>query len=179
MDFDTLKDACKTFTNVVLYSQLKGRSITDMLHPITKSCIILILFTPDSGHYVCCWQSTTRLNSQTLMYFDPFGNPDYFDKKHGLNNYLPISPEMQRITNQQGQILFESFIKSTFTKISYNDFILQHARSSCGGWCVLRVLNRNLSHRQFYLKFKNEEIKTLQILSFIKYNVIDKFSEFQ
>jgi hypothetical protein len=172
MDITSLRECTKTWTNVYLYSDLRD-DITKYLHPKTKSCIILVLFTPKNGHYICVWGS-----GENLMLFDPFGNKEYFGPKNKLNGFLPLTREMLRATNQEGQILFESFIKSPYKKINFNDYTLQKCRSTCGGWSVLRLIHQDLSHKEFYKRFKDREIDALKICGIIENGDPQNYQDF-
>jgi hypothetical protein len=152
MDFEVLKNAVKDVTNVILYSELKG-PISDFLHPETKSCICLILYTPDVGHYVAMYGK-----GRTLYYFDSYSSKYYFGRKDHLSPDLPLPPIILKMTKQNKPLLFESIVSDpNYDYLVYNDYTIQTEKNTCGGWALLRILERALSNALFYKKYKTAD----------------------
>ena len=76
-----LKHILGSETRIITYPQLANyRTIEELLPKSYDFCIILLLESPQSGH----WTSLIRCGSQ-VEYFDSYGNPPDYDLSHWLS----------------------------------------------------------------------------------------------
>ena len=131
--------------NVILYPDLhKYQSIDQVLDPY-GSCLLLFAAQVKPNYYGhwCCINRVEN-NNNKIEFFNPYGGyPD------DSLNY--ISGEIRRESNQDLPYLSELLLKSPYD-LSYNQYKFQkhsdHIKS-CGRWCALRILLKNLSLIEF------------------------------
>jgi hypothetical protein len=102
------------------------------------------------GHFCCIFY-----NDETkISYFDSFGNtPDY-----------PLSymtETMKKETKHDHKYLIKLLYENK--GVDYNNTKLQdYERETCGKWCAIRILCRNITNENFskcFKKFKNKDDK--------------------
>jgi hypothetical protein len=141
--------------NCIMYTDIeKFATIDDMLHPISKACVILIQYTDTIGHFVCTYLATDPDNRkvQALHWFDSFGREkNYFEKLHkslaktGRNEYTK-------------SLFFDLLRRSNVPSLNWFDYKIQNDKSKlCGAWCLLRIKHKDMSDSDFYKRFKNHE----------------------
>lgn len=152
MDFQTFKERVSNVTNVIMYSELTSK-VSNFLHPVSKSCIILVLYTETVGHYVAIFGT-----GRTINYFDSYSSKWYFGKPGELKPELPLPPYVLQLTQQDHPLLFESITSDPkYDDLKYNTYTIQKASNTCGGWCLLRILFKELNNRKFYDMFKDRD----------------------
>lgn len=125
----------------------------------------VILYTPISqkqlGHYSCLW-----LKNNSLFYWCSYGyNLNYTASKSEYMKYTVEKDEEYLITLVKefigrGGVFSVNHIK--FQKLDSNV-------STCGRYCIIRLIKRNLTHEEFYKFFKlkiypnisNDELVTM------------------
>jgi len=118
---------CKIYT----YNELKNKKIDDILPSNKSYCIILYQNTPNSGHWTCLLRK-----NNIIEYFDSYGGKideplKWISKEKNLN--LGIDKPF-----------LSDMLKNSKYIFNYNDFDFQsqknHEISTCGRWCILRLL---------------------------------------
>ena len=134
--------------NVMTYTQLANYdNIENVLGP-NKAVVLLYLTKWNYGHYTCLF-----LNSNNkLHYFDSYGDtPDYL---------LKYIPEYFREESLQKLPHLTYLLWKCKYQIEYNDYKLQKMGkniTTCGRWCIIRLLNKELSDKQFAENFINKK----------------------
>lgn len=128
---------------IINYKQLREvDDIEDLLEPF-GAFIMLYEMKRNFGHWVCVFK-----HNGTIEHFDSYGvKPDYELK------WVP--DYFKKIGGEDIPYLTYLLYKSQ-KKTRYNHYRLQSFRkgvSTCGRWCVARVIYKNLSENQFYKKF--------------------------
>lgn len=127
--------------NVILYPDLyKYNTIDEILNPY-GACILLFEAKPSYGHWCCLFKNRNNL----IEFFNPYGGfPD---------DSLEYIPErFRKISNQDYPHLSWLLINSPYD-LSYNEFKFQkhnEAIKTCGRWCALRLLCRNMDLYDFH-----------------------------
>ena len=134
---DYLKDI-----KVVPYSDIKNyHTINDLLAPFDK-VVILYRTAHTYGHWCCIFRSRER---DEIEFFDPYGliiddqlsynNDKQFQRQYGQNHFF-----LTRLLAEVNE------------DVSYNHHKLQKFGpniNTCGRWCILRLLNTDLSLKDF------------------------------
>lgn len=133
--------------NLILYPDLhKYNTIDEILEPY-GACILLFEARPKYGHWCCIF----KVNNKLLEFFNPYGGyPD------DSLEYIPM--HFRLISNQYYPYLSILMYNSPY-ELSYNEHKFQkHGKNikTCGRWCAIRLVFRNLSLDEF-----NELIKLL------------------
>ena len=120
---------CKIYT----YNQLKNKKIEELLPSKKSYCIILYQNSPNSGHWTCLLRK-----NNIIEYFDSYGGKvdaplKWISKEKNLK--LGINkPYLSEMLKNSPNIYH----------LVYNDFDFQnlknHDISTCGRWCLLRLL---------------------------------------
>ena len=158
MDYPLSKtDIEKIFNHkikVLLYSDIANyKSIDDLLKPYGRVCI-LYYWKKYSGHWVCVF----RNKNGRVEIFDSFGTfPDGTLKEINYN--------FRKETNQAYKHLTDLLLKGG-REVEYNDKKLQGDKSStCGRWCIYRMLRNDLTIEEFQDLFKRIKDKDKKIIS--------------
>jgi hypothetical protein len=106
------------------------------------------------GHWVCVFRNK---NGNTEI-FDSFGTfPD--------GTLKDINPDFRKETNQAYKHLTSLLVKGG-QPVEYNDKKLQsNVSSTCGRWCVYRMMRNDLTIEQFQNLFKGIKNKDNKIIS--------------
>jgi len=147
--------------NIILYRNLHKYTNIDQLFGGTylggptpyRCCIILFESKEGYGHWVCLFK-----RDNIISFFDSYvGYPD---------DSLPkIDKNFRKISNQMEPILSKLMLGSNY-KLEYNSTPLQEKNkkiSTCGRWCILRILYWFLDEKEFnelINSYKNNVLKT-------------------
>lgn len=126
--------------SILLYPNLiHYKSIEDVLGPY-KATFLLFCSQPKYGHWCLVFQS----DEHTIEFFNPYGGfPD------DSLNYIDM--EFRKKSNQLHTNLSRLLLHSPY-QLEYNEFPFQKKSAdikTCGRWCVVRLLNRNLNIYEF------------------------------
>lgn len=140
---------------ILTYKQLrKFNNIYDVLKPFGKA-ILLYETSKNWGHWVCLFKDP---KSRVIEHFDSYGIrpddeikfvPQYFRKEGGAD-----LPHLTALLYKSG------------APIRYNHYKLQSKRkgvSTCGRWCVLRLIFRDLDEHQFKKLFDGKGDKDVYV----------------
>lgn len=129
---------------IITYSKLKDYdSIEQLLQPF-NAVFILFEWREGYGHWVLLIKNEISAAEQTVEYFDPYGHfVDYWLKK--------ISEPFRTDSGQKDPMLSKLLIEYN-GEMSWNNFDFQKMHKkirTCGMWCVLRALLKELSLETF------------------------------
>lgn len=131
---------------VVPYPDLiKYKTINELLGPF-GGVVLLYETRPNYGHYTALF----RRDFKTLEQFDSLG--------FKLDHELKKIDKKFRIESNQRALLSKLILNSSYEKYIYNENKLQKNKdgiNTCGRFVALRLLFRDLSHKQFINLFKN------------------------
>ena len=127
--------------NLILYPNIhKYKNIDEILYPY-EACIILFEAKPRYGHWCCIF----KINNKLLEFFNPYGGyPD------DSLEYIPID---FRLKSYQFYPYLSILMYNSPYELSYNEYKFQkHGNDikTCGRWCAIRLIFRNLSLDEFY-----------------------------
>lgn len=127
--------------NLILYPNIhKYKNIDEILYPY-GACIILFEAKPRYGHWCCIF----KINNKLLEFFNPYGGyPD------DSLEYIPID---FRLKSYQFYPYLSILMYNSPYELSYNEYKFQkHGNDikTCGRWCAIRLIFRNLSLDEFY-----------------------------
>ena len=121
-------------THVVVYPDLSQISDIDELLEPHGSCVILIEFKKDYGHWTCL----IKRGEDSIEWFDSYGaKPDSELKQ------IPLS---FRIKSNQNHTQIIRLLLGSGKKIQYNQYRLQKLKNginTCGRHCVVRILMKD------------------------------------
>jgi hypothetical protein len=153
-----LENALNNKIKIVVYSEIeKYKDINNLLSPYNQ-IIILYNINDNYGH----WCSLFKVNNE-IKFFDSYGM--IIDEQR---KYIPECYKKQHYPsiNYLCKLLHDEMLINPNTKVSYNEYKLQKQDNNiqtCGRWCYYRLINKLLTHKQFYNKFKNIKNKDLAI----------------
>jgi len=143
--------------NVLTYPELVNYdNINDAMGP--HGALILLYMTKQNyGHWVCAF----KRNNNAIEFFDSYG---FFP-----DDELKLIPEyFRKVSNQLYPHLTYLLLKSK-NKIEYNNVQLQKLKkdvNTCGRWCIVRIMLRNLTINEFVRKFQdNGDFKVTDLTS--------------
>lgn len=139
--------------NIVRYQDIKKyNSIKQLLGP-HECCFILYEWQPRSGH----WCLLTK-HKNLVEFFDPYsGMPD---------SELDQVPEDKRVELGEDHPYLCDLLRTCSYEISYNEFQFQKLDKnvkSCGRWCCLRCLLKDMDlydFQRFFLSLYGDDIVT-------------------
>jgi len=145
---DYLKDV-----KIVPYSDIKNyHSINDLLAPFDK-VVILYRTNHNFGHWCSIFRDRGR---NEIEFFDPYGI--IIDDQLGYNDNKVFQREYG-----QNHYYLTRLLADAKEDISYNHHKLQKFGpniNTCGRWCILRLLNTDLSLQDFKQLLDEEKKKT-------------------
>lgn len=125
---------------VVIYPDLIDYKDIDEVLGKYGACFLLFEAKPKYGHWVCLF----KRNENTIEFFNSYGGwPD------DSLNHIPM--HFREISNQLYPMLSLLILNSPYN-LEYNEFQFQKVNKnikSCGRWCVVRLLLRDLDIYQF------------------------------
>lgn len=138
---------------IVLYPEMHlYKTLNEVLEPY-DACIILYEAKPRYGHWCCIF----KVNEKLVEFFNPYGGfPD------DSLDYIPIS---FRIKSFQYEPYLSRLMYNSKYDLSYNEHKFQELGvniKTCGRWCAVRILLRDLSLDDFTYLIKTMK-KKLQI----------------
>lgn len=126
--------------NMVMYRNLhKFNDIDEILGP-HGACILLFEAKPNYGHWCCLF----KLDNNTIEFFNPYGG--YPDDSLDF-----ISDKFKKQSNQDQPYLSQLMLDSPYD-LTYNEFPFQKVGKnikSCGRWCAVRLICKNMSLENF------------------------------
>ena len=132
--------------NILTYPELTKYDDIDSAMGKYKALVLLYLSKQNYGHWICVFQR----NNNTIEFFDPYG---FFP-----DDELQFIPEhFREVSGQKYPHLTYLLAKCKYQKIEYNNTRLQKLENNvntCGRWCVVRLMLRNISIEKFVKKFK-------------------------
>ena len=143
--------------NVLTYPELVNYdNINDAMGP-HGALILLYMTNQNYGHWVCAF----KRNNNAIEFFDSYG---FFP-----DDELKLIPEyFRKVSNQLYPHLTYLLLKSK-NKIEYNNVQLQKLKkdvNTCGRWCIVRIMLRNLTINEFVRKFQdNGDFKVTELTS--------------
>jgi hypothetical protein len=145
---------------ILSYRELIKLSNLDDILGDHRACVILYEWKSNFGHWVCCFE---RPNGN-IEFFDSLGYfPDdelnFISKSYKTKNNLCYPYLINILYNSQKQI-------------EYNDHKLQQDKSStCGRWCIARIIMRDIDIDKFANIFKIKNYIPDDIITMITYDV--------
>ncbi len=143
--------------NVISYNQIKKfKSINELLGKYGR-CVILYIWAKNPepfGH----WQCVFKNKNGNIEVFDSFGS--------WIDSFLNKIDKNFRINTGQNYKYLTKLLYDSGYNVEYNDKKLQDSNSStCGKWCVLRMMMNKLNIDEFNKLFsKNTKKNDLIIL---------------
>lgn len=136
-------------TRIMSYKQLmKHKNINEVLEPF-GSVVILLESRDNFGHWLCLIK-----RGDTIEFFDPYGiKPD---------NQRAFIPAAYKKQHYPEKYLVKLLLNSRY-KIRYSEFKLQDINdseiSTCGRWCCMRIIFKDLDEYQFKKLFTGKSLK--------------------
>lgn len=133
--------------NFILYPDLKNMSLEDVFR-INDCAVILFLTDHNYGHFICL----TR-NGKLISFQDSYGySPD--------GEYQFINSNDKKKLKQTGAYISNLLMKAMDIgyKIEFNEVHNQSDNedvATCGRWCVIRCLFKELNNDEFNLMISN------------------------
>ena len=157
----------KNRPNLLLYGELsKFDDIFDAMGP-NNELILLYETQKNFGHWACLF-----LNSRDeIEFFNSYGV--YPDEE------LAKIPENFRKESNQDEPHLSYLLDQSGKKLVYNDFRLQKKEpnvNTCGRWCVLRLLMKNIDIESFIDIFEKNEFFDSDSLAILFTSFIDVIS---
>lgn len=152
---DFLKTQGYENPKIFIYHQLANYDDIDKVLGENGMCILLYETKKNFGHWVCLFKRNNEIE-----HFDSYGIfPDYELKL--------VDENMRDILGQRYPHLSYLLEKSPY-KLHYNHHVLQKRGSTCGRWCLARILNRNLNENQFaklFSKYKDKDLIISKVIN--------------
>lgn len=131
---------------IVIYSDLNDFDSLDEVMGEHEACFLLYEFKKDFGHWTCLFKMK---DGKTIEFFDPYGIfPD---------TELDWIPKNFRKISGQDYPLLTSLLYYSPYNLTYNQHAFQkkgEGINTCGRWCALRLVFRELSLKGFVKLFK-------------------------
>ena len=131
---------------IVVYSDLpQYKNIDQLLDPYGRVIILYETNDIDNGHYTCLFR-----NDKGINYFDPYGM--YLEKPLDY-----FGDGVRELTGSDENFLNRLLYQDKY-KVYYNNHRLQELKSgisTCGRWCIVRMIYPNIDEDEFYRIFKS------------------------
>jgi hypothetical protein len=132
---------------IVPYSYIKTYAdIDDLLEPFDK-VVILYKTADDYGHWCCIFRV-----GNMIEFFCSYGI--MIDDQLAYNKNKKF-----KIQNEQDHFYLTRLLAEAPEKVSYNHYKFQKFGdhiTTCGRWCILRLLNTDLTLKQFHKEVVEE-----------------------
>jgi hypothetical protein len=131
---------------IYTYDQLKDIPDIDTLLGKSQECIILYKTGPSFGHWVCVFKKRN-----VIHFFDSYG---IF-----TDDELHFISKDKRIQLGESYAFLSKLILDSPYQLDYNEKRLQSKASyisTCGKWCIVRLLSKDLSTNQFARTVRKE-----------------------
>ena len=136
--------------NIIVYPDLNQYSSLDQILEPYGACFLLYEVKKNYGHW-CCLFKTLDEQGPLIEFFDSYGGfPD------SQREFIPYHFRME--SGQAIPFLSYLMLESPY-ELSYNQYRFQKLKDnikSCGRWCALRILLRNLPLERFKELFYNQ-----------------------
>jgi hypothetical protein len=136
--------------NIYMYSDLANyHKIEDILPNPNNYLILLYQDSENTGHWVCILRQ-----NNTVEFFDPYG-------KYPDTQLKWVDNEIREDLGITSKFISNLFNNSKL-KIVYNTAPYQETGNginTCGRHVIYRLLNRNISLKNYHIMFKNETKK--------------------
>ena len=150
-----IKKALDNKVKLITYSDLmEYNNIFDVLKPYNKVVILFETTGKLIGHYTCLFKCNSEITGESIIFFDPYGM-----KPEKELNYAP--DWLKEVTNAKKNLLYRLFQQDTI-QIRYNQHDLQKWSkkiSTCGRWCIVRLMYPEYDENEFYKFFKDNAKK--------------------
>lgn len=142
--------------NIVTYRQLMGTPTLQMLFKRSNNVILFYEHPTGIGHWTCLFR-----DHKGIHYFDSYGKrPD-----QGVDFKSPYLKSLGITYPRLTYLLIKSGLP-----VEYFPYPMQNKgdkEATCGRWCLIRLLFKNLADEEFYELFKNRPDLTSDELSVI------------
>ena len=131
---DDIKKFMGDKAKIITYSQLKDYTTVDQLLSPFNVVFILFEWRKSYGHWILLLK-----NEETIEYFDPYG--------HFVDYWLGKISEPFRTDSGQKDPMLTKLLVEYDGEMSWNNFDFQKYNKkirTCGMWCVLRALLKEL-----------------------------------
>lgn len=129
-------------TKIISYPDFATMDSIDDAFDTLGRCVFLFLTTSEtSGHWLCMF----KRNNNTISYFDSYG-----EKPEAQRCWLS---QEQLDALGEGESYLMNLLRKSNYKVFYNTVQYQKERediNSCGRWCVMRLICKDMNDVQFY-----------------------------
>jgi hypothetical protein len=117
---------------------------------------IILYQLAKTGHFVCIFE-----NHEGINFFDPLGFfPD--DELNVASHYA-----IKQLHHDYTYLL--KLLLTSDKPVIYNEYKLQlHGTSTCGMWCVIRLLLRDMTNEEFHNLFKDKQNRDIVVAKIFK-----------
>jgi hypothetical protein len=167
---DDIQEFLNPDTKILTYPQFASMSHIDEAFDALGRCIFLFLTTsPTSGHWLCMFK-----RGDTIEYFDSYG-----ERPEAQREWL--SEEELEELGQDEPYLW-NLMRASGYKIFSNTVQYQKERgdiSTCGRWCLLRLVCKDFTNKQFYqfikAQMKERNLKNMdEVVAILTFEEIGK-----
>jgi hypothetical protein len=123
-----------------------------------KAAIFLYRQTENYGHWCCIFEHP---GSGELYIFDSYGKERPDEYITGTKNKK--GPFNSEALGQSAPYLLECINNSDYPYVIWNDYPLQYSSpevQTCGKWCIIRLINRFATEKEFYKMYTNKSAYT-------------------
>lgn len=150
-----IKTLCENKVKIVLYSKLKKYSDIDKILDPHDCCIILYETKHNYGHW--CALLRQKINEKLFIeHFDSYGMKPDAELAYVPNYYKKeLGEDTPRLT-----YLLAKATQNKYHGVIYNEYPLQKVKndiSTCGRWCGLRIVLKDLTLEEFINLFKKQK----------------------
>ena len=137
---EDIQDFLDPDTKIITYPELAGVRNIDQIFDSLGRCVLLFLTTsPTSGH----WQLIFKRNGD-IHFWDSYGDPP-----EGIRQSM-TEEQLETLGEEEPYLL--NLLKGSGKRVYYSTVQYQSDRSdvsSCGRWCIMRLICKNYSDRDF------------------------------
>lgn len=130
---------------IITYDDLKNYSNVDQLLEKNGCVVILYETSKNYGHWICLFKTHDKKGKEIISFFDPYGFTVDDQLDYGNIEYYPYL----------SKLLYESPYQ-----IEYNEYPMQTFAkniSTCGPWCIARLIFKDLPLKDFHKLFKGNK----------------------
>lgn len=162
---DDINKILEPDTSIFTYPALEDmRSIDDAFDPYGRAIMLYPTTDANTGHWVCMMRYPKHIE-----FFDPYGEkPDAQLKWVGANKRKELNtdePFLTRLFRESGMPIY------------YNTYDYQQDHSdinTCGRHCVVRLLYKNKTPKQYYDMIKKSGLSPDEFVTGITYQALNK-----
>jgi hypothetical protein len=150
-----IKKALDNKVKLITYSDLmQYDNIFDVLKPYNKVVILFETTARLIGHYCCLFKCNSDATGESIIFYDPYGiKPE---------KQLSYAPDwLIEVTNAKNNLLYRLFQQNEIP-IRYSQYDMQKWSkkvSTCGRWCIVRLMYPQFDENEFYQMFKKNSPK--------------------